>query len=381
MGLLQKIIMALLVVQSASAELTNGSYAAFDTSMGSFTCRLDYAEAPLTCANFVGLAEGTQAWVSTNGAVRSDPFYDGLIFHRVIEGFMIQGGDPLGTGGGGPGYAFPDQISTNLTHHSAGILSMANSGPNSNGSQFFITLGPTTWLDGKHAVFGEVVGGMDIVYDIGNVAVTNNSVPLTNVVMNAIQILRIGAEAEAFNPPDEPLPEVEPLVLTLSEDVSAATSNQYEQLIYTSSNLNSWAEAAANYSPVPGEDISVEIPTNQPAGFYRGAQVFYPQASTWFSNLEGRTIFFTQGAHVFEFTLAADDLGTCNIAGTADTLTYWKEWTSNPYEARVVFQPSSINAFQFVWPRSGDCRGYQYSATGWQNIGVWQFGERDVIPE
>ncbi|MDF7823201.1 peptidylprolyl isomerase [Pontiellaceae bacterium B12227] len=380
----RNILIAILIIQSASAELTNGLYAAFDTSMGSFTCRLDYAEAPLTCANFVGLAEGGQAWVSTNGAVKSDAFYDGLTFHRVIDGFMIQGGCPLGTGTSGPGYAFPDELTPDMSdYENAGVLVMANSGANSNGSQFFITLVPQPGFDdvSKYMVFGEVVDGMNVVSDIGLVAVGTNDRPLTNVVINAVQILRVGAAAAAFDPVLEPLPEVSRLALTLSEGVAAVNSNQCAQFIFSSTNLFDWTSGAQNYSPIGGAKLSLEIASNQASGFYRGARVFYPQASTVFSNLEGRDIFFYQEAYTLDFSPEAGGLGTCDIAGTPDTITYWEEWTSEPYVARVVFQPSGMNAFQFYWPRSGPCEGYQYSASGWQYIGLWGFGERNVIPE
>jgi peptidyl-prolyl cis-trans isomerase A (cyclophilin A) len=140
----------------------------FTTSEGNFTIRLFDAEAPNTVANFVGLAEGTKEWTDPKtGQKVKRAFYDGLIFHRVIDGFMVQGGDPLGTGTGGPGYRFADEFHPKLRHSKAGILSMANAGANTNGSQFFITLVPTPWLDNKHSVFGEVVNGMDIVEKIG----------------------------------------------------------------------------------------------------------------------------------------------------------------------------------------------------------------------
>ncbi len=126
--------------------------------------RLFAEQAPKTVANFAGLAEGTKEWVDPKtGAKRTGAFYDGLIFHRIIDGFMIQGGDPLGSGIGGPGFQFADEFHPALRHDKPGILSMANAGPNTNGSQFFITHVPTPWLDGKHAVFGQVTAGQDII--------------------------------------------------------------------------------------------------------------------------------------------------------------------------------------------------------------------------
>ena len=144
-------------------------YAEFITSEGNFTIRLFDAEAPNTVANFVSLAEGTKEWTDPRtGKKVKQPYYDGIIFHRVIEGFMIQGGDPLGKGTGGPGYEFGDEFHPSLRHGKEGMLSMANRGPNTNGGQFFITLAPTPHLDDRHAVFGEVVDGMDVVKKIGS---------------------------------------------------------------------------------------------------------------------------------------------------------------------------------------------------------------------
>jgi peptidyl-prolyl cis-trans isomerase A (cyclophilin A) len=140
----------------------------FTTSEGNFTVQLFDAEVPKTVANFRGLAEGTLEWTDPRtGKKGKQPYYNGTIYHRVIADFMIQGGDPLGQGTGGPGYKFADEFSPKLRHSKPGILSMANSGPNTNGGQFFITLVPTPWLDNKHSVFGEVVEGMDVVNKIG----------------------------------------------------------------------------------------------------------------------------------------------------------------------------------------------------------------------
>jgi peptidyl-prolyl cis-trans isomerase A (cyclophilin A) len=169
-----------------------GTYAHFDTSEGRFTVRLFADEAPRTVENFVGLAEGTREWTDpASGKKQKTPLYNGVVFHRVIDGFMIQGGDPLGQGTGGPGYKFADEFHPSLRHSKPGILSMANSGPNTNGSQFFITLGPTPHLDNRHSVFGEVVEGMDVVKRIGNVRTGPRDRPVTDVVINTVTIERV----------------------------------------------------------------------------------------------------------------------------------------------------------------------------------------------
>src|SRR5690349_18178525 len=167
------------------------TYAHFDTTLGQFTVELFDAKAPKTVANFVGLAEGTKEWKhpKTNEKHKK-PFYDGIIFHRVIDGFMVQGGDPLGQGYGGPGYQFEDEFHPDLRHDRAGVLSMANAGPNSNGSQFFVTLGPTPHLDRRHSVFGAVTKGLDVVQNIGKVKTDPNDRPVTPVVINKLTIER-----------------------------------------------------------------------------------------------------------------------------------------------------------------------------------------------
>ncbi len=143
-------------------------FAHFTTTEGNFSIRLFEEQAPKTVANFTGLAEGTKEWTDPRTGKKSNaPYYNGTVFHRVIDAFMIQGGDPLGQGTGGPGYKFADEFHPTLRHSKAGILSMANSGPNTNGGQFFITLAETSWLDNKHSVFGEVVEGMDVIRKIG----------------------------------------------------------------------------------------------------------------------------------------------------------------------------------------------------------------------
>lgn len=165
--------------------MQNGIYAKFKTTKGDILVKLTHDKTPGTVGNFVALAEGKQ---KNNSKPLGTPYYDGLKFHRVIADFMIQGGCPLGTGTGNPGYQFDDEFRSDLKHDKPGILSMANAGPGTNGSQFFITHVPTPWLDGKHTVFGEVVEGQDVVDAISK-----------GDIINAIEIIRVGEEAQQWD--------------------------------------------------------------------------------------------------------------------------------------------------------------------------------------
>ncbi|MGH3184134.1 MAG: peptidylprolyl isomerase [Streptosporangiaceae bacterium] len=169
-----------------------GLYAHFSTSLGEFTARLFEKEAPNTVANFSGLAEGTKEFTDPKtGTKAKRRFYDGLVFHRVIPDFMIQGGDPLGTGTGGPGYRFGDEFHPDLKHAQPGMLSMANAGPGTNGSQFFVTVAPTAWLDRKHSIFGQVVSRYEVVEKIVKTPRDAGDRPKTPVVMNSVRIERV----------------------------------------------------------------------------------------------------------------------------------------------------------------------------------------------
>ena len=171
---------------------TPGTYATFDTSEGQIVCRLFEKEAPKTIANFTELAEGKREWTHPiTRSKSSDRLYDGTIFHRVIPDFMIQGGDPAGNGTGGPGYKFEDETKGSPHNfNTAGMLAMANAGPNTNGSQFFITVAPTQWLTGKHTIFGEVVEGYDNVVKISKVAKNAQDRPHKDVVLKSVKIER-----------------------------------------------------------------------------------------------------------------------------------------------------------------------------------------------
>ena len=173
-------------------DLKPGKYAVLDTSLGEITCELFPDKAPVTVQHFAGLADGSKEFVDPKTQERTKrPFYDGLTFHRVIPKFMIQGGCPLGTGTGGPGYKFQDEFSKDLSFDQPGRLAMANAGPGTNGSQFFITVAPTDWLDDHHTIFGQVINGMDVVDKIVNTPKGANDRPKTPVVMNSVKIVDV----------------------------------------------------------------------------------------------------------------------------------------------------------------------------------------------
>jgi peptidyl-prolyl cis-trans isomerase A (cyclophilin A) len=187
------LLLILLLAMAISAEgkkkMENKLYATFETSMGKIVCELYPKEAPQTVTNFTGLAKGGQKWTDPKTKeVVTRPLYNVTIFHRVIPNFMIQGGDPLGNGIGGPGYQFQDEISPKLNFDKVGRLAMANSGPDTNGSQFFITVAKTPWLDGHHTIFGQVIKGQDVADKISKVQTGENDKPIEDVVLKSIII-------------------------------------------------------------------------------------------------------------------------------------------------------------------------------------------------
>ncbi|HIO26763.1 MAG TPA: peptidylprolyl isomerase, partial [Flavobacteriaceae bacterium] len=194
---------------------------------GTFVAELFYKATPITVANFVSLAEGNNQMVDSS--YNGKKFFNGLTFHRVIKDFMIQGGDPQGTGQGGPGYKFPDEFNDTLVHDTKGILSMANAGPGTNGSQFFITLKETPFLNNKHSVFGEIVSGQEIVDSIGSVKTAQRDKPVEDVVMQEVNIIRKGDDAKSFDAPmvfKQELDKVE----QRKEDEKAALEKELENL-------------------------------------------------------------------------------------------------------------------------------------------------------
>lgn len=249
----------LLPVTIVATPTEDGIFAVFETNQGSFTCKLDYERVPMVVANFVGLAEGTRPWIDLETmAIQRRPFYDGLTFHRVIDGFMIQGGSPNGLGTDGPGYQFPDQMHPDLIHEGVGVLSMANSGLDTNGSQFFVTVMDTWWLDYRHAVFGRVVEGYPIVEAISKVPVGQNDRPVDPVVVHSVTIVRNGAAAQAFDVDAHGLPrifEAEKQILTEGDSmqVRVATPPRRTFAISKSEDMKSWHGSTATLA-ADGDD-------------------------------------------------------------------------------------------------------------------------------
>ncbi len=282
--LLQILVLASTVAGAAAVPAEDGLYAVFQTSRGEFTAALEFEKVPVTVANFVGLAEGTRGWIDpAAGTLRRAPFYNGLTFHRIIPGFMAQSGSLNGLGTDGPGYAFGDEFHTTLAHNSAGVLSMANSGANSNGAQFFITLAPTDWLDSKHSVFGRVVEGMDVVNAIGATG-TPEGIPTGPTTINNVTIVRNGTAAQNFNATAVAgLPEARetPAVLKRSGAMFAleiARSPFTQHHFASSATLASWDRlgslddfAAAG---LPSVDIT-SVATGKSREFYRIATCAY----------------------------------------------------------------------------------------------------------
>ena len=242
-------------------SLNDGLYAKLQTSQGNMIVKFEEKAAPVTVANFVGLAEGK---IENKSKANGIPFYDGTIFHRVIKDFMIQGGDPQGTGMGGPGYKFDDEIN-DLKHTGKGILSMANSGPNSNGSQFFITEVATPWLDGKHTIFGKVVKGVEVIDTIAKVDKGAQDKPKEDIVLEKVTVFSKGKELEGYDAAKifnegkskiaennkKALEEKEALVLKSLEGIKTGMEKTASGLYYKITQKGTGAK------PTAGQEVSV----------------------------------------------------------------------------------------------------------------------------
>jgi cyclophilin family peptidyl-prolyl cis-trans isomerase len=334
------------------AQYPNGIYAEFNTSMGSYTCRLEYAYAPKAVANFIGLATGQRAWLDLPaGVVRTNPFYNGTTFHRVIAGFMNQGGSPNGLGTDGPGYQFTDEFTPSLRHDGFGVLSMANSGPDSNGSQYFITVSAQPQLNDVHTIFGRLYGGSNVVYAINHVATGSGDKPLTNVVLNSVVIRRVGAAAIGFNISTNGLPTVTNLTTRIARagtDVSITFSNRLnaDNRLYSSENLAQWSGSSLGVESSSPVTNNIVLAPPAPKGFFRMAQVQYSP-----------TLFVSRTVHGKTLTLNfTDGWGTSVIAfnHTGGGAYSWPpdpvgsvlyNWIQDPYRGRfrpIWFQSSGF---------------------------------------
>ncbi len=259
-------------------ELEDGIYAEIITNRGAAVAKLFYDQTPMTVANFVSLAEGTNTMVDST--YKGKKYYNGIIFHRVIKEFMIQTGDPLGTGTGDPGYKFPDEIVDSLTHKSKGILSMANSGPGTNGSQFFITLKETPWLNGKHTVFGEIVIGQDVIDSIGTTKTVARDKPESEIKMLEVNIIRKGSDAKAFDTKTaftdkiKVLEEEKEEKERLAKELGEKTAAKFNELKATATKLESGLEIVFTHKgdgeqPNQGDTVNVNY-----AGYFASGKVF-----------------------------------------------------------------------------------------------------------
>lgn len=310
-----------------AAPLPAQIYADVSTTLGDFTIELYYEDSPKTVANFMTLAEGSRAWVDpATGIVKNNtPYYNGIIFHRVIAGFMNQVGSPQGDGSDGPGYTFPDEVSNGVLHDEPYLLSSANSGPNTNGSQMFITVDVTPWLDGLHTVFGKVTSGTDIIDTINQVPV-NGSQPINDVSISSITIRQEGAEALAFNPLAQGLPEIThlPAQITRETDEESMITSLVLKVaqtpgttlaIHASNDLLSWTESQyhedTNASPLNRFELSTPLPAQE---FYRTSLITWSADAAFPSELADYTLSIDSNIGIFDIHLG-DDPATLTFSG------------------------------------------------------------------
>ena len=351
-----------------NAQLANGIYAVFNTNMGSFTAQLHYAEAPLTVANFVGLAEGTQTWLDEDlGWHNHEPFFNNTIVNRIadIPERIIQAGSRNGTNsGGGPGYTFPDEFHNLLRHDKAGILSMANSGLQSNGSQYFLTLGALPGLDDVHAVFGEVISGLDVLIDIGNVDLINNK-PEVDVVFHQINILRVGVEANNFDTALQGLPVVEGAETTIAIqnpglfEINYTAFSHSETIVYESNGLGSWSKLSSLLQINSSTNYQLEIAESFDTHFYSVAHIQYQDSLYTPTDVRGGR--FIALDNVLDISLSSTgttgsiSVNTNEFTGSITS----SSWNQHPYRGILFiaydgFTPSAMRpSFAFTNETSG----------------------------
>jgi cyclophilin family peptidyl-prolyl cis-trans isomerase len=387
--LLRLLFFALLLGPALHAQ--DGIYADFATSMGTFTCQLHYDRAPRTVANFISLATGERAWLDIpKGEVKTTPFYNGITFHRVVSGFVIQGGSPNGIGTDGPGYTFKDEFNATLRHNAAGVLSMANSGKNSNGSQFFVTLAATPNLDDVHSVFGNVTAGMNVVNAIGAVPVDGASKPLTPVIMQSVTIRRVGVAAQAFDVTLQGLPTVGGAKPTLVKNganlaLQFTRSVYSEYWLYDSANFTTWTSQRLGLyiANPPTANLDVSSTAGQPRHFYRVPQIAYPGPIYTPLSVAGSTLTLNvtgAGTVVYAFS-ASGTGGTCTFTPTGGSPTSGAitgyQWLQEAYRGRIYVE--SVNLVPilaecvFDTAAGGSFKGTAYQTTPFAISGTFTY--------
>lgn len=353
-------------------------FADFSTTLGDFTAQLDYTSSPRTSANFITLAQGSRAWVdSENGAVRTHtPYYNGIIFHRVIEGFVNQAGSQNGIGTDGPGYTFPDEVSNDLTFDAPYLLAMANSGPNTNGSQFFITVGTPSNLNGVHTIFGSITSGTNVIDSINTVATDNNNKPTTPVTINSVTIRRVGAEAIAFDETAQLLPSIQSVTPTISFPTSAATLNTGQSpgttlRIYASPDLISWTPQSRYLDSLSSAQNTFETGVSAAQQFFFSSEVAWPSDALAPSDYFGKSL--TIIANGSTFMMDINQLGNI-IVGTftindsvPSNITELRLEETQGYGSRLLVFSEAFVPFRFNigfdQPTSGRITGTAFSAS------------------
>jgi peptidyl-prolyl cis-trans isomerase A (cyclophilin A) len=378
-----------IVLPSVAQTQTNGIFADFTTSLGNFTCQLSYSNSPVAVANFIGLATGERPWLDlVTGQVRTNAFYDGLTFHRVVSGFVIQAGSPDGKGDDDPGYSFPDQFSPLLNFGAPWTLAMANSGPDSNGSQFFVTVEPFTSGNNTYVIFGRVVSGTNVVAAINSVKTDSADKPLTNVVIQHVAIRRVGDAAQAFDINTQNLPMVTNLPVNLllgSNQVSLNFSNQIntDNRWYGSTNLSFWFAHSLGIETTTSTSNTVHAAMDAPQKFFRMAQIQYPSSTLTPKDVQGRTLrmVFANPAGTNTIVFNSSGGGTYNFpgvgSGSSGTVTSYT-WSQEPYSHGRLWPISFSGLLQqtliltFSTSTNGTFTGTVYSVPSFSVSGTFK---------
>jgi len=361
-----------------STELADGLYATLQTTLGEFTVSLEFEKAPRTTANFVSLAEGSRPWLHPGGSIRTRPYYNGMVFHRVINGFMIQGGCPLGNGTSGPGYRLRDEFHPDLRHDRPGVLSMANSGWDTNGGQFFITVDatPRLDLDNVHSVFGSVVQGMSVVSNIAAVATDAQDRPLESVVITNVVITRAGESAHAFSAANPSLPQVSEVPISISNrpalQLSTPTAATSETRVFSSLDLGNWTESTSEYWHEEAGDWVLSIPSGTDRWFFRAVRFTYSLSPYFVEDPTGRHITVTADGITLQVWPEADQGGVFKFEQESDRIVAWS-WVRQLHRANLFIQTDFPDAYYFILHfdefEGGRCMVYAWRNNNWSYWG------------